>query len=443
MAVGRPVPDHPFTTRMIYVASQALLHGLLPLAFVLLAWRAIREPGHLRGLAHRFGFGPTGAKGAVWVYAASLGETRAASPLIKRLRDDGIPVLLTHLSPAGMEEGWRLFPDDPGVTHSYTPLDLFWVVRLFLRRARPVLGVVLEIEIWPAMLMEARRARMPMVMANGNLLEKSMGGLRGGRKHLMRLYHEFTHIYTRTPAYRDRYLCVGVDPARISVVGEMKCDQWINPAHPAMGHRLRAGWGVDRVLMIASSVKDEEAVLLPMIRRLLAQDAGLGVLWVPRSPQRFDPLAEAMAAQGLNCARRTGLGADMTGPLAPGARILLGDSIGEMNAYYPMADLVFVGASLNGDGGHNIIEPMVFGKPVVMGPSTYGIDFAAEPAAKAGAFASLPDARSLEDQISRLFADAPGLARMGQAAEIFAAEQTGAADRTYRALSVLIKEARH
>jgi len=438
MAERIAVRSLPSGTRSIYVLSQVLAHLLVPVLALAVALRSRKEPGHLRNLSHRFGLGPVGPEGAVWIYAASLGETRAASPLIRRLRAAGYRVTLTHQSPAGLAEGWRLFPDDPGITHRYMPLDLFWAVRLFLRRARPVMGIVLEIEIWPAMLLEARRAGVPMVMANGNLLERSMGGMKGPRKHLMRLYREFAHIFTRTPEYRDRYLRVGVDPARISVVGELKYDQWIDPEQPAMGLRLRRRWRVERVLMIASSVKDEESILLPMVQRLLTQDSGLGVLWVPRSPQRFDPVTGAMAATGMHVARRSSLGREMAGPLPEGARILIGDSIGEMNAYYAMADLVFVGASLVDHGGHNIMEPMALGRPVVMGPSTYGIAFTAGPAAQAGALETLPDVGSLENRIAALLADTASLARMSANARAFTADQTGAADRTIARLLPLL-----
>jgi 3-deoxy-D-manno-octulosonic-acid transferase len=422
------------STRMLYAFSQVLLHLLLPGVLVVLFSRARKEAGHLRGLSHRLGFGPVGMPDAVWIYAASLGETRAASPLIRRLRACGHPIILSHQSPAGMEEGWRLFPDDECIVHRYAPLDLFWAVRLFLARARPAALVVLEIEIWPAMLVETARRGVPVIMANGNLLERSIGqghGLRGWlRGRLMSLYGLFSMIFTRDEVYRARYLRIGVDPARVRVVGEMKYDQWVEPSHPPMGRALRARWkGAKRVLMIASSVKAEEGVLLPMVCRLLAADAGLRVLWVPRSPQRFDAVAAALATAGLTVARRSGLGPGMAGPL-PAVQVLVGDSIGEMNAYYPVADLVFVGASLVDHGGHNIMEPLSLGLPVVMGPSTYGIAFAAGSAVEAGAMESLADADALEVRIKDLLADPQRLAAMADAARRFAAERTGAADRT-------------
>ncbi len=437
------LPEFPKGLGPAYWAQQTLMHLALPLIILLLVWRGRREPGHLRGWSDRLGFGPVGPEGAVWIYAASLGETRAASPLIRRLRADGVSVILSHISPAGMEEGWRLFPDDPGITHRYTPIDLFWAVRRFLRRAKPLLGIVLEIEIWPAMLREAHLAGVPMVMANGNLLDRSLTRQKGLRRHLLSLYKSFTHIFTRTEAFRDRYLSLGVDPERISVVGEMKYDQWIDPKHPAMGRSLRKGWDAQQVLLIASSVKDEEAPLLAMVQALLRDLPGLGVLWVPRSPQRFDPLAKTLVAAGISCLPRSALGPDMVGEIPTGTRVILGDSLGEMNAYYPVADLVFVGASLVDHGGHNIMEPMAFGKPVLMGPSTFGIAFAAEPATHAGAFESLANVQALQARIAILLKDGETLDAMGMAARAFTRLHTGSADRTYQGLKPLIRAAQH
>jgi 3-deoxy-D-manno-octulosonic-acid transferase len=433
----------PVGTRVLYVAAQGLAHLLVPVLAVLLALRARREPGHLQHLSHRLGLGPVGPAGAVWVYAASLGETRAASPLIRRLREAGHPVLLTHQSPAGLAEGWRLFPDDPGIVHRYVPMDLFWAVRLFLRRARPKALIVLEIELWPAMLIETVRRRLPVVMANGNLLDRALRHRRGLRARVLQLYRLFSAIFTRDQAYRDRYVGLGLDPARVHVVGELKYDQWIDPAQPPMGRALRARWpGAERVLMLASTVEGEEPLLLPMVARLLAADLGLKVVWVPRSPQRFQAVADALAEAGISTAHRSSLGPGMTAEM-PDVRVLVGDSIGEMNAYYPMADLVFVGASLVDHGGHNIMEPMALGRPVVMGPSIYGIAFAAGPAAEAGAFESLPDATALEARIATLLADKGTRALMTEAALGFAATQTGAAARTVAGIQLGLTPVRH
>lgn len=444
-AANTPKRQLGWDTRALYWLVQVGLHLLAPLVILLLIRRAFREPGHLRHLSQRLGLGPVGPKGAVWVYAASLGETRAVSALVRQLIGAGHPVLLSHMSPAGLAEGFRLFDGEALVTHRYVPVDLFWAVRLFLWRAKPRLGLVCEIEIWPAMLMEAARAGVPMVMVNGNLLDRSIGDLRGARRHLMALYQLFTLVLTRTEAYRARYLRIGVEAARVRIVGEMKYDQWVDPLQLARGAALRAGWPeAARVLMIASSVEGEEAALLGMVQGLL-RAGNVRTLWAPRSPQRFDAVAAALQAAGISFARRSGLEDAMAGPL-PDVQVLLGDSIGEMNAYYQMADLVFVGASLVDHGGHNIMEPMALGRPVVMGPSTYGIAFAAGPAAVAGAFESLPDVAALALRIGRLLDDPAQLAAMSRAAAAFAASQTGAAARSYAALAPWLgqqPEARH
>ena len=438
-------PDS-LASRLIYAAVQVLAHLALPLGVLALAWRARKEPAHLHHLSHRFGLGPVGPAGAVWVYAASLGETRAVSPLIRQLLAEGHLVLLTHQSPAGLAESARLFGTDPRVIRRHVPADLFWAVRLFLARARPIALLVAEIELWPAMLRETARGGVPVIMVNGNLLAQSMAprpGLRGTmQRWILGHYRLFDSILTRTPAYRDRYLSLGVNPAHIAVVGELKYDQWIDPAQVAAGRRLRCQWpDTAPVLLIASSVKDEEPALLAMVLGLMARPGlqDLRVVWAPRSPQRFEALATALEATGLKVARRSAMGDLATAAIPPQARVLLGDSTGEMNAWYPMADLVFVGASLNGDGGHNIMEPMAMGRPVVMGPSTYGIAFAAEPAAALGAFESLPDVAALEQRITALLTDRAALARMSEAASAFSATQTGAATRTVAALRPLLR----
>ncbi len=438
----RAVPVLPLSTRALYWAAQAALHLALPLLVIVLLGRARRERGFLHGLSERFGLGARAAPGSVWIYAASLGETRAASPLIRELRAAGYRVLLTHQTPAGLDEGWRLFPDDDGIVHRYVPIDLFWAVRLFLKRNKVALGIVLEIEIWPAMLLEARRAHVPMIMANGNMLKPSMARNHGLRAHLLRFYREFTHVFTRTDEYRDRYLALGVAPERISVVGDLKYDQWIVPEHPERGRTLRAGWrGVEKVLMIASSVRDEEPALLDMVAGLLGDSPGLGVVWAPRSPQRFDAVARALQDAGLSVARRSDMDATMTAPIPNGTQVLLGDSLGEMNIWYAMADLVFVGASLVNMGGHNLMEPFALGKPVVMGPSIYSIEFAARDAATSGAFESLPDAVALRARVAELLSDEAGLNTMARQALSHGTNRTGAASRTLAGLRALLPPA--
>ena len=433
-----PLKDLQFSTKTFYVIEQIIAHMLIPLIILLLIFRSRKEPAHLKNLKHRIGFGPVGQKGAIWVYAASLGETRAVSPLIYRLRSEGFKVLLTHQSPAGLAEGARIFGLDSGVTQCYVPLDFFWAVRIFLQRSKPLALVVMEIEIWPAMLIETARKGVLVTMANGNLLDRSTDKKDYLRRRLIKLYQIFNHIFTRTDEYRSRYLSIGVKPENVSVVGELKFDQLIDPAQLHLSKKLHSKLiGAQRILMIASSVRAEERLLLPMVVRLISADPGLRVVWVPRSPQRFRAVEDALTAKGVTVQKRSSMGSLIDGT-PTNAQVLLGDSIGEMNVYYPLADLVFVGASLVDHGGHNVVEPMALGKPIVMGPSIYGVAFAASPAAIDGALEILPDAKALETRITALILNSGSLAQMSAAATNFINNKAGAADKTCVGIKALL-----
>lgn len=433
-----PLKDLQFSTKTFYVIEQIIAHMLIPLIILLLIFRSRKEPAHLKNLKHRIGFGPVGQKGAIWIYAASLGETRAASPLIYRLRSEGFKVLLTHQSPAGLAEGAHIFGLDNGVTQCYVPLDFFWAVRIFLQRSKPLALVVMEIEIWPAMLIETARKGVLVTMANGNLLDRSTDKKDYLRRRLNNLYQIFNHIFTRTDEYRSRYLSIGVKPENVSVVGELKFDQLIDPAQLHLSKKLHSKLiGAQRILMIASSVRAEERLLLPMVVRLISADPGLRVVWVPRSPQRFRAVEDALTAKGVTVQKRSSMGSLIDGT-PTNAQVLLGDSIGEMNVYYPLADLVFVGASLVDHGGHNVVEPMALGKPIVMGPSIYGVAFAASPAAIDGALEILPDAKALETRVTALMLNSGSLAQMSAAATNFINNKAGAADKTCVGIKALL-----
>ena len=404
------------------------MHLLILPAVCLAVLRARKEPEATRHMAERFGGGATGPVGAVWIYAASLGEVRSAAPLVERMLAGGRAVCLTVQSPAGRAAGARLFGDairEGRLTLRWVPLDLTWAMARFLRRLRPAMGVVMVNEIWPAQVLVARRLGVPMAMADGNVTERTVR--RGGvRTELLR---QFRTIATKGDRYRDRYAALGVDPGRMAVVGEVKFDLVSDPALVAAGRALRIRWaGEGPVLLVASSVEAEEAALVALIL-----DLGHRAIWAPRSPQRFDAVAGALAAAGVTVARRSDLGDGLTGD-PEGAQVILGDSVGEMAAWYAAADLVFVGATLADHGGHSVVEPLAAGLPVLIGPSVWGIEFPAREAAEAGALAILPDAAALAAEAGRLLRDPGALTAMSDRAAAFVDVHRGAAERTHAAL---------
>jgi len=421
----------PITTRIAYFIYQIAYHFALPLAGFLALWRARKEPGHLHNLSHRWGLGPVGAKGGAWIYAASLGEMNAARPLVQEFLNDGHHVLLTHLSPAGFDRGVQQFGNNPRVTHLYMPFDCFWTVQLFLRRAKPAFGVVLEIEIWPAMLIEADRLSIPMFMANGNLLPNRMQRLQTWRRHGLYLYRLFDHIFTRSQDYVERYIATGVRPENVSISGELRFDSQPVSALLDYGRELRRTWNTTFTFMIASSVKDEEAILLKIVADFLQAAPQARVIWVPRSPQRFDAIASLLHSYKIPYMRRS----EIIESIQSKSKVLIGDTLGEMDFYLGLADVVFVGASFTDMGGHNIIEPLSAGCPVVMGPSTYGVDFIAKPAQEAGVFETFDTSQAMCSYLLALNNDLPSAQIKQKKAKAFASLNSDAAKLIARSIN--------
>lgn len=438
-AVLDPLPPPRPRLRVFYLFWQIFMHLMLPAALIFFLVRSRREPLYRKHFSHRFGLGPVGPKGSVWVFATSLGETRAVSPLVRMLLDRGHTVCLSHSSAAGLIEGRRIF-DDPRVTHRYVPFDLFWATGLFLARLRPCIGLVVEGEFWPGHLMMANMMGVPMLHVNGNLNQRSLRRGRGIGRLRFDILTRFNGILTKSEGHAERYRSAGVSDDRVLVVGEIKFDQWVDPEQLAAGRRLKDDWAKDRpVFVIASSVLEEEEALLELIVRVLALDPSPRIVWAPRSPQRFARVAEALAERGLRVVRRSeALDSDLEGSLPADAEVLVGDSTGEMNVWYAMADLVFVGATLADKGGHNVSEPLALGKPVVVGPSVWGITFPAYEAEAAGALRILPDAPALAAEVERYLTGRTELDAFSARARQFAKAHVGATARTLEVVERLL-----
>ena len=403
-------------------------------ALILAVWRSLKEPSHLKRLADRFGFGPVGPKGAIWVYAASLGEMNAARPLVQVFLDNGHNILLTHLSPAGLKAGQRFFGDNPQVTHRYIPLDFFLMVKIFLRRAQPACGIVLEIEIWPAMLVEADRLGVPMYLANGNLLARAMPRLNTWKRNGLHMYRLFDHIFTRAEDYVNRYGTVGVLRKDLTITGELRLDKTSNPLSIAKGRAWREAWaGKEFTFMISSSVEAEEDALMQCCKDLSKRLPTVKIIWVPRSPQRFNAISQKAKKASLLSMKRSSHKTSIPNKI----KIFIGDSMGEMDIYLGMADIVFVGASFDNSGGHNIIEPLSAGCPVVMGPSTYGIDFIAKDAASAGVFHSFSTPEEMTNFIVENARSPQKLEKMQSDSTTFCKINIGASERCYKVIKSL------
>jgi 3-deoxy-D-manno-octulosonic-acid transferase len=409
--------------RVASLAYTGLLGALLPAYATRLLWRSRVEPGYRAALGERFGrYADAASHGWLWVHAVSLGETRAAAPLIEALRRrrPDLRLLLTHGTATGREAGSTLLR--PGDRQTWLPYDAPPVVRRFLAHFAPAVGVLMETEVWPHLVTLAKAGGMPMVLANARLSARSAA--RGTR--LRALIGPAARLLDLVLAQTDddalRLRAAGAREVR--VCGNLKFDLAPDSVQVASGAAWRAALGRE-VVLAASTREGEEEPLLAAWRRHPAPRPLL--LVVPRHPQRFDAVATLVEAGGFSLARRSAW-RDMPPPQARDADVWLGDSMGEMACWYGCAHVALLGGSFAPLGGQNLIEAAACGCPVVMGPHTFNFAQAAQLALAAGAAQRVDDLDAGVAAALALLGSAR-LADMARAAVAFASAHRGAAER--------------
>lgn len=411
----------PFLQLLLYRLLLALALPFIPLRLFL---RGLKERGYWRHLPERFGFVPVPAPGAVWIHAVSVGEARAAAPLVERVLAQGLPVLVTSMTPAGRATVTQLFGGR--VWQCHLPYDYTWAVRRFLRRTRPGRGIILETELWPNLLREARRAGVPLYLVNARLSAKSARGYRRFAALTRQMLQNFTAVAAQTGADAARLAALGAENVRVA--GNLKFDIEPPPSQLELGRHFRELIGKRPVWLAASTRDGEEKRILAAFAEAAPADALL--VLVPRHPQRFDTVAALVRGFGLTLARRS-----EARPLGEAVRVWLGDSLGEMFAYYAAADCALIGGSLLPYGGQNLIEACAVGCPVLIGPHTENFSQATEDALAAGAALRVADAADWVKEATALCADEARRRRMGEAGREFAAAHRGAAERIFQLIA--------
>jgi len=404
--------------------------------------RGVAEPGYLHAVEERFGYytqppasNPRHSRESgndekmIWIHAVSLGETRAAAVLLDALRAQWprMRLLLTHGTATGRAEGARLLR--AGDVQVWQPWDTPAATRRFFAHFKPDAGVLMETEIWPNLIREGQRAGVPIALANARLSEKSLRGARRVSALLRPAYAALSAAWAQTETDAERLRQAGA--RHVHVLGNLKFDAAPDAAAVARGQAWRAR-ATRPVVMLASSREGEEAMLL----QALARTPRVQWLIVPRHPQRFDEVAALIGAAGWPVSRRSAW-LDDTPPPQTENTIWLGDSLGEMAAYYTLADAALLGGSFAPLGGQNLIEAAACGCPVVMGPHTFNFDEAAKLALQAGAALRADDMAAAVAQTAALLQERARHAAMAQAARAFAASQRGAAARMAQALQLL------
>jgi len=370
------------------------------------------------------------APGGAWVQGVSVGEVEVALTLASELsrRRSDLPLLVTATTPAGV--GLLSRRRAPGTWRPF-PLDLPAAVRRFFDAERPRLLVLVETELWPAVLNEARRRRVPVLLANARLSARSASRLRRLRALFGSPLAALTRVLARTPADAERFVAIGVAPDRVLVAGDLKFDR-PEPAAPAFADAARALAG-GRPTLVAGSAAADEIPLVLDVRRRLAEEAPVFLLLAPRQPADFDAAARLAAEAGLRVVRRSALAAGLpTG----GADVLLLDTVGELAGAYALAEAALLGGTFVPKGGHNVLEPLRAGAPVVLGPSFENIRDAVE-AARGAAF-PVADAPAAAAALRPLLLGGDARARAAEAARALFAAGRGAAARAADAALALL-----
>lgn len=396
----------PLANRICHALYTGVLHLALPAILGRLWWRGRRLPAYRQRWSERFGAVPLpAADRTIWVHAVSVGEVRAALPLIaallRRHRDRSL--YLTTTTPTGSAQVRDALEGEVG--HSYLPYDLPWAVARFLDRVRPAVLLLMETELWPNLLRACRRRGIPVVLVNARLSRRSARRYaRLGRWCRTLL----APVWVAAQSTQDarRLLRLGVRPGHIRVTGNIKLDQAPADTIWTEATDLRKLWGAERpVLVAASTHPGEEHLVLDAFQGLRAVRQDLLLLLVPRHPDRFDDVARLVRGSGFGLVRRSALRQP-----APGADVVLGDSMGEMWLYYAASDVAFVGGSLVPVGGHNVLEPALLGKPVVFGPHMFNFRPARGWLLQAGAAREVQDPANLAEVV-RTWLEDPEAAR--------------------------------
>ncbi len=410
---------------LVNIIYTLFLWLLLPLILLRLAWRSRRQPEYLHHVGERFGFYPVFSdKPVIWLHAVSVGETRAAASLVAAIRE-AYPdhrILLTHTTPTGRETSRQLYGES--ILRAYLPYDYPFAVRRFFRHFRPVLCILMETEIWFNLIRAGREAGVPMLLMNARMSERSARGYGRISALTRKALGGLSAVAAQGKDDADRLMRLGAK--NVSVMGNLKFDISPPDGMLGLGAEFREQFGGRAVLLLASTREGEEAMILDAWGKC-AVEALLVI--VPRHPERFGEVADLLKKRGIRHQRRSA-----NSRVPNEVQVVLGDSMGEMFAYYAACDIAFIGGSLLPFGGQNLIEACSVGKPVLIGPHTYNFSDATRLAVEAGAALQVKDADELVQEAARLLKDRDEMALMGRRGLAFVASHRGA---TVRAMDII------
>jgi len=348
--------------RVVYTALLLLLSPFL----LWRMWGHTRDGEEPMRLREVVGLAGRPVRADIWVHAASVGEVLAAEPLIRALNPERHRILVTTTTATGAALLRRRFGE--AVSHRYLPLDLPWLQRRFQRAVAPRALVIMETELWPNLLARAAADGLAVFLANARLSQRSAARYARFPALVRPALRALTHIACRDERDRERFLALGAAPEAVVVNGNIKFDIGVDDADHEAVAGLRVASGGRPVILLASTHADEEAQLLPGLVRLRERVPELLVVLAPRHPDRVPEVSALLREAGESFALRT------TGAPGPRDRWWVVDTLGELKRFYGLADVAFIGGSLVPVGGHNPLEGVVWGCPLVTGPHVHNFE---------------------------------------------------------------------
>ena len=409
-------------------------------------YQAVRYKKYVGSLGQRMGYLPVSfnmdADESIWIHAVSVGEVLTARPLISELKQryPNLRMFLSTTTMAGQQLARRSVQDVDAVF--YFPFDLGFVVRRTLDLVHPKLFIMMETEIWPNLLCECRARGIKTAVVNGRISARSFPRYKLIRPMMRRVMNHIDRFLVQSEESARRFIDLGADPGRVVVTGSLKFDS-LELSSTALQARAR-----DRVLryfrvpvsrsviVAGSTMKGEEAQVLRAFRKVRTAAPQTLLVLAPRNPERFAEAEQLARAEGWKVARRSDLAVDSE----PRVDVVIVDTIGELATIYQIATIVFVGGSLVATGGHNVLEPAVFGKPIVFGPHMQNFLEIAEAFVSNGAGVQVSGDDELEEAFLSLMSDPVRRARLGAAARALVEANRGANDKSITVLSALLPQ---
>jgi 3-deoxy-D-manno-octulosonic-acid transferase len=436
-------PGRQSATMYVLYSLLILLFGVIASPY--LAYQAIRYKKYIGSLRQRMGYLPVSfnldGEESIWIHAVSVGETLTVRALVSDLkrRYPNLRIFLSTTTMTGQQVGRRNVADVDGVF--YFPFDLTFVVRRTLRLVKPRLFIMMETEIWPNLLRQCKRTGVATMMVNGRLSSRSYPRYKMVKPFFRKVLADVDRFCMQNEESARRLIDIGAEPSRVVVTGSLKFDSIEKPVAAAF-----EGRGQNRVLryfrmsparavvVAGSTMRDEEQFVLQAFRRIKGTLANPLLIIAPRHPERFGEVAQLTRDQAFVTARRSDLPIDAE----PRADVVILDTIGELAQVYQIATAVFVGGSLVDAGGHNILEPAVFGKPILFGPHMQNFKEIADAFIAHDAAIQVAHARALEEALIGLLTDPVRRARLGAAARALVESNRGAKDKTLAAIAQLM-----